>query len=388
MKKIKVLYIIDVLYGNGGTEVSLFRLLTHLDKKKFKVIVCPLEPSDSPMIRKMRENGIDVIPIPVNRIYGFKAFQQAFKLRKLIREKKIDIVQTIHFSSDVFGTIVAKWAGVATVISSRRDMGFKENDKRHQIIRRLINNFVDKTITNSKVMKHMICINENINNNKIEIIYNGLDVHQFYKVVDKQKKARVLGLDPDKLTVGVVANIRPIKGLEFFIQAAAKIVDIFSNIQFIVVGGDAISSNDLIVYKNNLKRLIEQLHLQNYIFFLGKQTDIAGILAIMDVYVLPSLSEGFSNTIIEAMAAGKSVVATNVGGNPEAVLHKETGFIVPSRDGDAIAQAVIELLKHKNLAKEMGQRGRLRTEKYFSITTMTKKMETLYISLKLRNDIS
>ncbi len=377
-KKIKILYIIDILYNRAGSEMYLFRLLTNLDKEKFEAIVCPLEPLNSPMIQWMRENGIVVEPIDAPKIYNLNAIKKAYQLIKLMRRYKIDIVQTIHLSSDIFGTLTAWLAGVPVIVSSRRDMGFNETKRRHRLMRRLINLFVDKVITNSEVMKQQICRNERVRPEKILTIYNGLDAKLFNVSVDPVQQKKKLGLEPNKSLVTVISNIRPIKGLEFFIEAAATILQRFANSQFIVVGGDATHCDS---YKEKLNQLISSLKLSDCFFFLGSRAEIPEILSITDVFVLPSLSEGFSNTLIEAMAAGKAVVATDVGGNPEAVVSNATGFIVPAKDSKAIASAVMTLLADKPLAEKMGQAGRLRVEKCFSITQMVGRMEMLYLSL-------
>ncbi|MDZ7333335.1 MAG: glycosyltransferase [candidate division KSB1 bacterium] len=381
MDRIRVLYLIDILCISGGTEINLFRLLSNLDKDRFDIIVCPLYPQDSPMIQMMRENDIQVEPILVPKIYDLNAIRQSIKLRRLIQDNCIDIVQTIHLSSDFFGSIVARWAGVKAIISSRRDMGFQETRRRHWLMRRFSNYFADLILTNSKIMQREIICKEHVSSNKISMVYNGLDPCQFTKTVNKKKKVLELGLHEDKFIITVISNIRPIKGLEFFIEAASKVTKNCPNVQFIIVGGDAIAADQLVGYKQKLVQLIRQLNLENKVFFLGSQSEVAEILAITDVYVQPSLSEGFSNTILEAMAAGKPVVATDVGGNPEAVLHEITGLIVPPKDSEAIANAVITLLEDKELAMRLGQSARTRIETEFSIDRMTRQMEELYISL-------
>jgi len=381
MSKITVLFIIDILYGNGGTETSLFRLLTHLDREKFEPIVVPLEPTQSPMIGKMMANGIRVKPFPVSRIYGFNAVRQALRLKKFIQDNHVDIVQTIHFNSDIFGGVVARWAGVPVVISSRRDLGFTEHKKRHIVCRRVVNRCFDIIVANSNAVLQEVRIREQTPGNKLTVVYNGVDVDNYTVPVCRKEKLNSLGLRSDVWLIGMVANVRPIKGFEYFIQAAARVKQSFPGSQFVVVGGDAEFGVEINVYKKKLVRLTRKLGLEDEIVYLGMRHDVAEILAVFDIYVSSSLSEGFSNTILEAMASGKPVVATNVGGNSEAVIHGETGFLVPPADADAIAEAIVKVLSNQELCYEMGCRGRSLIQDKFSILSMSQQMQRLFTSL-------
>jgi glycosyltransferase involved in cell wall biosynthesis len=126
--------------------------------------------------------------------------------------------------------------------------------------------------------------------------------------------------------------------------------------------------------------MVKDLNLENRFFFLGQRSDIPDILSIMDISVLPSLSEGFSNTIVESMAAGKPLVVTDVGGNSEAVVHNKTGLVVPPQNVDRLADAISLLLANKNLAKSMSEAGKLRAKELFSQDTMINKIENIYTS--------
>jgi glycosyltransferase involved in cell wall biosynthesis len=382
-KKINILYLIDILYNDAGTEKNLFLLVTNLNKDLFNPIVCPLEPVDSPMIQNFRAQGITVKPLPLKKVYGFDAIKQAFKLCKIIKQEKITIVQVIHFSSEIFGTLVSRFAKVPVLVASRRDMGFAENNWHQKFFRRFSNRFVDVIITNSDAVKNQVGKIEKIPNRKMATIYNGINFTEDENSIIVVDKISDFPLPISKPLIGCVANIRPIKGLEYFIAAAAEVTRQYPSAQFIIVGGDADASDEEIIsnYKKKLSHLIKKFELESHLFFLQRRADVKDILKILTVFVLPSLSEGFSNAIIEAMAASLPVVATKVGGNAEAVVDNETGILVPPKDAAAIAKAVVKLLKQPKLAKQMGKAGKERMKQLFTIERMTGKMEEFYTSL-------
>ena len=133
--------------------------------------------------------------------------------------------------------------------------------------------------------------------------------------------------------------------------------------------------------KNELEQLARDLGIENDVEFVGEREDIPQILSIMDIFVLPSALEGFSNVILEAMATGLPVVATNVGGIPELVVNKQTGILVPPDEPEELAKAIVDLLRDKNTSREMGKRGRERIEKYFGLEKMLGEYDALYQDL-------
>jgi glycosyltransferase involved in cell wall biosynthesis len=382
MTKIRILYIIDSLLNNAGTENHLLQLIKNLDKSRFKCYVFALKNKQI-FMQKFIAAGAEIFPFSLKRIYDYHAVRIGIKLIIFLKKEKIDIVQTFHIGSDIYGTLVSKIAGVSAIISSRRDLGFCENKSYYTFLRRLLNLMVSKTICVSHSVRNTIINREKIKIKKIVTIYNGVDLNIFKNSVNKELKAKEIGLNPNVPIIGTIANIRPIKGLEYLIHAAQRVLSEFPDAQFIVAGGCVPGSEK---YYNYLKSLIIDNNLKHNFFFLGERKDAKEIISILDIFVLPSLSEGFSNTVIEAMAMGKPVVATNVGGNPEAVLPNINGILVHSRDAEAISKAVIKLITTKNLVKRMGNNGRKRVEEFFKLDSMIKEMEKLYSALIYRKD--
>lgn len=371
MKKITVLYIIDGFIDMAGSERNLFEIVTHLDKNKYKAIVWYLRGKDS--IDEFNHSGIQTRNLQIKKIYGLNMIKKSIQLINFIKKERVQIVVTYHKSSDFWGGIIARLAGVPVVISSRRDMGHNLK-KRHFFLYKLINNLIfDKIITVSDAVKNMLIKKQNALSKKIITIYNGVDLQKFSGDFCINRIKNDLKLDLNKPIVGILADLRRIKGHKYFLEAAYIILKRIPDVQFLIVGWQ-----DDIDYVLELKEFAQALGIKQNVIFTGSRLDVREMLSIMDISVISSLKEGFSNAILESMSMGKPVVATNVGGNPEAIVDGNSGFLVPPKDARSLANAICCILENKQLAKDMGIVGRKRTEDIFSLQEMIDKTEKLY----------
>jgi glycosyltransferase involved in cell wall biosynthesis len=179
-----------------------------------------------------------------------------------------------------------------------------------------------------------------------------------------------LGISPTSILIGALGNLRPEKNLETFLLAARSIVDAIPSIEFLVIGDGPAA--------NQLKQLANDLRLSQSVHFLGERPDVPDLLAALDILVMSSYTESFPNAILEAMAMGKPVVATNVGGIPEVVEEGQTGFLIPARDPKAIAERVLSLCRDSARRLQMGRAARARVESNFTVQAVTAKLETIY----------
>lgn len=373
MKKISILYLIDMMRELGGAERNLLNILIHINHNRFRSYLYTFQ-SGPPMTNILEQRNIKCVQIPYpTTLHGMKKY---ITLSREIRRLKVDILHSYFEGSDIWGTLLAKLAGIPIIISSKRDMGFSKN-KKILTAYRFINPFVTKIISASEAVRYQVSLQEKVNSKKIVTIYNGVDPDKFSNSNHKDGLKAELKLSTSSPIVGVLANIRPIKGVEYFINAASKVLKKFPRAQFIIIGS-CLPFQQSLIYYDRLKSLVRELKLKNNLFFLGGRTDIPDILSIMDVSVLPSLSEGFSNTVIESMFASKPLVVTDVGGNSEAVVHGETGFVVPPKNINKLADAICILLADKKLVKSMGEAGRMRAKRLFSLETMIDRIENLY----------
>ena len=378
MQKTNILYIMDTFTNLAGAEKNLYEVVTRLDKEKYRPIVYILYSGT--LIDVLRQKNIQVKDLGIKKIYGFKALLEGVKLIKFIKKEKVQIVVTYHEGSDFWGGIFAKLAGIPVIISSRRDMGYKLK-KRHIFFYKLINNLLfDKIITVSDAVKNVLVKKQNVKPKKICTIYNGVEINRFSKKQDISTIKKELGLNSIAPIVGIIAGLRPIKGHRYFLEAASIVLKEIPEVKFLIVG---------YIFKNagkdnSLLEVAKKLRITDNVVFAGERSDIPKLLSMMDISVLSSLSEGFSNTILESMAAGKPVIATNVGGNPEVVVDDETGLLVPPANSEMLAKAMLRLLKNKELAQKMGKAGQKRIEKFFSLKKMMENTEKLYDFLLLQ----
>jgi glycosyltransferase involved in cell wall biosynthesis len=369
-KKIRVLFIITLLDRMGGAEKNLCDIVLNLNREKFEP--CVLAFKGGHCTETLAARGVPVQENGVGKLFSLSALRQVFALRRFLRQEKIDLVVTYHHDADIFGLLAAGTAGIP-VISSRRDMGY-QLEKKHILFYRWFGRFFSHFIAVSHAVKAVLIDREKIPAEKITVIHNGIALDAFPHP-DPEKKARLtaeLGLSPDKITIGMVASFRPVKGQEFLVEAIAHLPEWHEKIQVVIVG---YKDTD---YFKKVKLRIDALGLEKIFIFPGARDDIPEVLHLFDIFVISSRNEGFSNAIIEAMAAGLPVIAADSGGNREAVLNQKTGLLVSPCDSQALATALRQLLTDRDLSKIMGNEGKSRVAEEFSRERMIVANEVVY----------
>lgn len=377
MKKIKILYIIDKLH-HAGAQVHLSRVIKGFDADNFDCqVFCLL--SGGEVADELRNCGIKINVLGINKIYNLKAFLKLFSLVKFIKREKFDIIHNYLFSSNIYGTIAAWIARTPVIITSRRGTGMlREGKFKHTIAYQLTNWMVNKVVCVTKSTEKISVIKEDLPARKLVTIYNGIDFD--YDELDayaKDKLRKECGVDKDDKVVGLIANFNWIKGHKIFIQAAKEIVAQKDNVKFLLIGEGGL--------KEKIRQRVRALGLEEKILFLGVRNDVRDLVQIMDVSVNASYSEGMSNTILESMAAGIPVVATNVDGNIETVKgfpeSEQTGILVPSGDPGAMSKAILCVLGDDDLSRKMSSNAKGRINSNFTTEIMIKEMGSLYDDL-------
>ena len=325
----KILFVIGTL-DVGGTETQLVELAVRLDRRLFEPVVCCLSTT-GPLAARLQATGIGVHAL------GFRGFRSArFKylisatgtwrlvsgLWMLIRRERPAILHGMLFWAYVLGTFVGRAGGVPIVIASRRSLGlFKAGNPHYLLLERIANRMTDLFIANSEAVRADTIAREHIRPSEIIVIRNGLDLARFESAPDPELAASLdVGGRP---TAIVVSNFIYYKGHEYFLRAWREVLVKFPT-AVAMLAGDG-------VRRAELERMADDLQIRHGLRFLGVRHDVPALLALADLYVHPSLEEGYSNALLEAMAAGKAVVATAVGGNVEAVSEGVTGLLVPAR---------------------------------------------------------
>jgi glycosyltransferase involved in cell wall biosynthesis len=276
----------------------------------------------------------------------------------------------------VFAVPAARLAGVPVVIASIRDTGAYVTPMQRRV-QRAVCRFADRVVVNADAVKDWL-VDEGYDERRITVIRNGIDPAPFGKKAAPGKLHYELGVPPNTPLIAVLSRVSPIKGLEYFLDAAAVVSAKIPDARFLIVGkADTRDAG----YQRQLEAHANRLGLSRRVVFTGLRMDVPELLDDVSVSVLPSLSEGLSNVLLESMAAGVPVVATRVGGSPEVVEDGVTGLLVPPRDADGLARAILRFQEDREMAARVGQAGRARVVERFSIADMVRRTEQLYADL-------
>ena len=364
-----VLLVVDQFSRNlGGGERIALKLAALLPQYGYRASI--LTFSADPANPLFESAPCPVYLLALESTYDRTALMGALALRRFLKQQKIQIVQTFFESSDIWAGFVTKFLSNAKLIWSRRDMGILRTRK-HEVAYRLMAGLPDAVFAVSDLVRQHCIEQDHIDPDRVQTIYNGLDLADW-------NRTSVSAPSRDRLLVTTIGNIRRVKGHDVFIKAAALIAPRFPHVDFSIAGGVLEPA-----YFEELQDLIRELNLSDRFHFAGSITNLQQHLSAADIFVLPSRSEGFSNAIVEAMAASLPVIATNVGGNAEAVQDGVTGIVVPAEDPAALSAAMTRLLAAPAQAKAMGVAGKQSVAERFTTEAMMLRTTAVYRKLLL-----
>jgi sugar transferase (PEP-CTERM/EpsH1 system associated) len=364
VEEIAILHLITEL-NTGGAEKALSRLLTHLNRERFSPTVACLYGGDGTVAQEIRALAIPVVDLGMRgRKWRIDAF---WRLYRLLRRKRPVILHTWMFHANIPGRVLGHLAGVPIVIGSERTMG--QESRFRYALNRLTIPLTDQVLCVSQQVADFVVQEVGIPRHKTLVVPNGIDVRNFEHLPAKQQARAMLRLSFERMLIGTVARLDPVKRLDVLLQAMQSLSDVYA-----VVVGDGPE-------RAQLEAMSERSGLAGRVHFAGQQDEVRTWLAALDVFVLSSDWEGMPNAVLEAMAAGLPVVATAIGGMPQLVVDGVTGLLVPPRDPDALARAITRLLREPDLRHQMGQAGRERVKKRFTVERMVSKTEALYREL-------
>lgn len=371
-----ILFLIDRFPGpdSGGAEAILVNIIRRLPRDKFR---CSLVTFGiNPKVKPSELFPCPVHIFPLRRTYDWNGLKTAVKLAKLIRQEKISIVHTFFETSDLWGGMIAKLSGCPFLVSSRRDMGILRKGMKHDIAYRFMRRQMDLVLPVSDQVREFCIERDGLDPEKVVTLYNGVEVERLAQADGCDALRTQYGLDGASHIISTVANIRPVKGIDVLIRAAAIVCRQFPRANFVIVGHHGEGG-----YFKDLQDLSKSLGVCENIKFVGGQDEIGPFLNMSQVFCLPSRSEGFSNALIEAMACSLPCVATRVGGNSEALQDGSNGFLVENEDAEAMANRILALLQDPARAREMGAAARCVVEARFTMEAMMANLVRQYESL-------
>lgn len=356
-------------YVNDGTCRMLNSLIKYTDRTRFQIVVGILSKDDV-SVQPLLELG--AVPVQF-AMRHFADFSVIGALAGELSARRIRILHTHRIRPDIIGRIAGHRAGVAVNVSTQHYVG--EWDERGKLVGVAVRLLYKRTlpytqkIINISATEMELMKAEKIPSDRLEVVHNGVDGEIFYPQEEEHGNPSLEsgGRGP---VIGTVAFLTKRKGIGYLISAFRQIVDHYPSAQLIIVGDGE--------ERLSLEEQIVALDLVANVNLLGNQADIRGLLNSFDIFVLPSLWEPFGLVIAEAMACGKPVVATHVGGIPEIVDDGVTGILVPPADTDLLAGALIALLQDENHRLNLGRAGRQRFLDRFDATIMCARYEALY----------
>jgi glycosyltransferase involved in cell wall biosynthesis len=365
----------------GGTENQFMALGRLLDRSRFDVAFACLRRW-GPFVDELAQLGIPLREYQVATFRSVHALAQQARLARHIARSRIDIVHAYNFYGNVFAVPPAR-VMAAVVIASIRDRSpyLTPMQKR---VQRYACQFADRILVNADAVRDWLVDEEGYDPSNIVVIRNGVDMTRFAGPPARDRIRHELDIPAAARLVVVVSRLARLKGIEHFLDAAAALTPRYPDVRFLIVGE---TSPPDPAYQRFLERLAVQHGVADRVTFAGRRSDIPAVLSAADVAVMPSLNEALSNVVLESMAAAAPVVATRVGGTPEALTDGATGLLVPPGDAAAIARAVSRLLDDRELACRLGRAARTCIGDRFSVDRMVRATEDLYAELLARKQL-
>ncbi len=349
--------------GHGGGERQLALTALAIDRARFTPHVGHCEGGF--WMDRLGAAGIPFFHMGPRSLVGMSALREARRLRAYIQEHRIRIVQTFDYSMNVLAIPAASTVpGVAAISSLRCHMALIP--RRYRWLNHVAHRISSAIVVNSEALGRHLREDYSIPPQKIFTCYNGIDTAVFHPA----SRAQLLGLDAASLVIGTVCVLRPEKNLPLLLEAFQVIAQDRRDVRLLIVGSGP--------EEPALRALADSLNIAEKCVFHPSTPDVARVLSAIDIFVLPSLSEGLSNALMEAMACGCCVIASDVGGNPELVTEGATGLLFPSRSRDALVERLSEVIGDAGRREALGAAAAQRMAREFSLSRAVEKMQGIY----------
>jgi glycosyltransferase involved in cell wall biosynthesis len=329
----------------GGTELNALRTAEALDRDRFDLTVACLRPG-GPLAERYAAAGIPVLNFPLRNLYGADALRQGRRFARFLRENETDVLHCHDYYANIFGAIWGRVARTPAIIASRR-WWYSLPARKLRVANRLAYALADRVLANSPSVGMAVQRDERVRGDRVVVISNFADDAAFEAPAPAASaELRLsLGVPGDALIVGIISRLVPVKDHASLLQAMAVLAPRWPRLHLVIVGDGECRAD--------LEALARSLGIADRVRFAGLRPNTPNLHHLFDISVLCSLSEGFPNSLVEAMAAGRPVVATAVGGSVDAVQEGITGLLVPPSEPDHLAVAIEQLAANPALRAHM-----------------------------------
>jgi glycosyltransferase involved in cell wall biosynthesis len=370
----RVTYVIGEL-GKGGAEYQLVELLRGLDRRRFAPAVVSLSRGGH-WSATIRELGIALHELPQR--HGFEVARLR-GLRAILRTMRPHLLHTVLWSGNVYGRVAALGLGVPVVLAAERNV--VRRPAWQVVVERVLDRWTTAYLVNAAAVAGEMCEQGGLPRSKMHLVPNGIDLTRLAPYDEARRAARErLGFAPARRLVAQVGRLAPQKDQATFLRAVARLAPQAPDVDFVIAGDGPL--------RDDLGNLARELRVDERVRFLGLRHDVPSLLAGADVLALTSRWEGLPNVVIEAMAMGAAVVATDVGGCRDLVGDGEAGYLVPVGDDAAVASALHRLLGDETERLRCVRAARRRVEADLTLERMVGRTEALYTSLLEAADVA
>jgi glycosyltransferase involved in cell wall biosynthesis len=353
---------------SGGTQRHLLEVLRFIDRDRFRPIVITAK-SGGELGRVVAEHGVELVDLHLGeRMFSTDLVRCIRETAAVFRRRQVDVVQSFAWRPALIGIGAARLAGRGRIVAGRRSTPQERGIR--GVLEQLVVHLADRIIVNAESLRPRGRAGV-----RTEVVPSGVDSERFRPRAGERRAAKArLGLAADRPVIGTVGRLEPRKGTAVLVEALARIhADGRPDVALVIAGDGPLRAE--------METLASRLGVAAHVHLLGDCADVRDVLAALDVFVLPSLTEGMSNALLEAMAMECGIVATAVGGTPEVMAGDATGVLVPAADPAALARATVRLLDAPDERARLGAAARRRVEERFDARAMVRRLEAVYAAV-------
>jgi glycosyltransferase involved in cell wall biosynthesis len=357
-------------FGHGGTEHQFAELASRINQDKYDIVVACFSRKGE-FYEKVAGASLPVFEVSRGRWFEANTLRSAWAWMRMVRLRRIELVHTFDYYTNLFAGPLTRMAGVPLLVTSRRDTGTMYTARQRWAVRQVFLQS-DRVVVNSEAARQSL-LQEDCPSPLVRVVRNGVDLGRYHSNGNRQSGRRRWGWSDESQLIGLIANLRPEKGHRILLNAVPKVIQRYPLAHFLLVGPGPL--------EGELRDYVMTHGLTPYVSFLGDFDEIPELLASLDIVVLPSTSESLPNAVLEAMSAGRPVIASAVGGCTELIEQGRTGLLVPPGDSHALADQILLLLARPELRADLGRAARKHAESEFTFNLAVKRLEAVYDEL-------